>query len=614
MKSSRVSCLAILCLSLWACGDKASNSGDGGIPSDSSNGHDAQLPPTDAAVTSPDGGPCIDIDRDGHCRGADCDDENPSVHPEAVEVCGNGVDDDCDGAVDEGCVSTVSVYYVDRDSLGGACSDSGPGTLTQPFCTIAKANATVAAGDTVFLRQGTYAGETIQPAASGTSNSQRITFAAYLEEEVTMEGSVYCVRLQGNSFITILGVRLYNCERNIYLQGASHNNIGYCEIDTPAGPTTWAGSRVYQGSTYNRFYNNLFSRYGNESYNSGSYQDNGCILDVGNDNEVDPSDHNLIINNTFFHGGHHILGIYANHNIVRGNTFHNEEWYDCNRASIGGLCGNRNVILNSSQPDNNVRNVIEANWIVFSGVPPDQDASAGLSLRTRYNIVRRNIFYHNDSSGVALSNDSGNHNDASNNYIFGNVFFHNGYMLLDDWGPRKNGLMLARWQDTALYNPMTGVAIKNNIFHDNQLHAIYFYYVDEAAQDLASNWEEEGDPLFLSAVGEPAPSDFYAYDFHLQPESPCLDNGSFLTFTANSGEESTLLEVEDAGYFTDGLGLVSGDMIQLEGQSEAVMLTAVDYEANSLTLQSPLSWSAQTGVSLPFLGAGPDQGAYEHAP
>lgn len=42
-----------------------------------------------------------DEDGDGALCTVDCDDTNPAVFPGNVEICDNGIDDDCDGDVDE---------------------------------------------------------------------------------------------------------------------------------------------------------------------------------------------------------------------------------------------------------------------------------------------------------------------------------------------------------------------------------------------------------------------------------------------------------------------------------------------------------------------------------
>jgi hypothetical protein len=43
---------------------------------------------------------------------SDCDDTNPAIHPGATEIC-NGLDDDCNGAADDGL--PVATYYADAD-------------------------------------------------------------------------------------------------------------------------------------------------------------------------------------------------------------------------------------------------------------------------------------------------------------------------------------------------------------------------------------------------------------------------------------------------------------------------------------------------------------------
>jgi len=60
-----------------------------------------------------------------------------------------------------------------------------------------------------------------------------------------------------------------------------------------------------------------FSKYG--YYDA---DDHGCVLDIGNEeNSADLTRYNLIENNVFLHGGHHVVGIYGKYNVIRKNIF-----------------------------------------------------------------------------------------------------------------------------------------------------------------------------------------------------------------------------------------------------------------------------------------------------
>lgn len=62
-----------------------------------------------------------DQDNDGYFTPADCDDANPAINQGAAEVCSDGIDNDCDGAIDE-----TATYYadVDGDGFGDPAVDS----------------------------------------------------------------------------------------------------------------------------------------------------------------------------------------------------------------------------------------------------------------------------------------------------------------------------------------------------------------------------------------------------------------------------------------------------------------------------------------------------------
>ena len=55
-----------------------------------------------------------DLDGDGYEGENDCDDNNASINIDAIEVC-DGIDNNCDGQVDEG---VLTRYFADLDGDG----------------------------------------------------------------------------------------------------------------------------------------------------------------------------------------------------------------------------------------------------------------------------------------------------------------------------------------------------------------------------------------------------------------------------------------------------------------------------------------------------------------
>ncbi len=113
------------------------------------------------------------------------------------------------------------------------------------------------------------------------------------------------------------------------------------------------------------------------------------------------------------------------------------------------------------------------------------------------------------------------------------------------------------------------------------------------------------DPQFMDAE---------AGDFRLKDGSPLIGAAAFLTVTVGAAGNSRQMTVKDAGFFFDGFGIEGqrGDLVQLEGQSQTARVVAIDYQTRTLSLNRPLSWRDEQGVSLAFVGKRPDVGAYEH--
>jgi len=494
----------------------------------------------------------------------------------------------------------AETYYV---AVNG--NDSWDGlTPETAWETLGKANNTLQAGDTVLIRGGNYS-TGIEPVNSGSRNS-RIVYRNYAGEAPVITGVSTAVSVNTKSYITVQGIAAVRVNMYALLDSCQYVSIQDCRFDSANSTSGWpTGVRIRDHAQFNRITGCTIGRVG---YCTAD-DDKGGIMVIGTwEDANDHCDYNLLENNTIYYGGHHLIELVGRYNVIRNNYFHNEEWMDCSRP--GGTCGNRTIVV-GYDPVQCRQNLFEGNRFAFSGVPPDQNTSSGMSIRTPYNIVRSNFFYHNDGPGLGISTGRSSPN-AQFNHIYHNVFYHNGYTLLsgvEQW--KQGGLLVARHGRTL---PTTDLSIKNNLFYDNNAaDAMVFYYVSRDSQVVANNWEHAGDPLFHDVTSPVDPSDPSLPDFHLQSNSPCIGSGAFLTEVTSATGSGTRFQVDDPYYFMDGWGIIEGDLIQLEGQTQRVRITKIDYTSNTITVDQDLSWTHGQGVSLAYEGSAPDIGAYEYS-
>lgn len=516
-------------------------------------------------------------------------------------------------------------YYV---SPSGDDANSGT-SVSEPFKTIAAANAVVQPGDTVFLRAGDY-NDPIQPATSGQAGKQ-ITYKAYNGEKpvltATKEPKIAIDLVSGIDYICVDGIyadgrgehfTAYNSTINNWLViGGSNNIIQNCNFHSALG---WLGVEIKETGTYNKILNNRMDLIGTVNIAiTNNHESKADMVSIA-------GFYNLIEGNHFSRGGHNIIGTTqtAKYNVIRNNLIEND-WGDGKRY--------RGFVPKGI-------NLWEGNIITKCGYVEGQRTTMGVGtfqFDSPIGIVRRNIFMNNYAKGM-------NGGCSKKRLIHGLRVFHNVF-----FNQASSVFSLASWDEWCLENPASHNYFKNNIiYNDGSMPAdpkfigdpfIKFGGIAKIAENrfIANSFYEYGKEIMVALPNDfgtkslveaeaLAPLNFsdnliekplflvanptkYS-DFRLLKNSPQIDKGAFLTLTVGAGNGKSL-KVDDALYFCDGFGLIEGDRIQLEGQNDVARIVNVDYENNLLTLDRELKWNKGQGVSLEYAGKSPDMGVFE---
>ncbi len=387
-------------------------------------------------------------------------------------------------------------YYVAKNG-----NDNNPGTEAQPWRTITKAAETLTAGETVYVREGTYY-ERILIKNSGRPGYY-ITFAAYPGENVTIDGTDTSVeiwdglvQIYGSSYINLSGFRIIN-SRFMGVMVTSDYKTNF--------PTNIIIEKNYIRNT---------------ASSAIFIEDGRDIIIDGNEITKCQTMEGLKLQSHETISIARTDGFEIKNNILYQNNFEN---INAKEGSSNGKIHHNNISQHESAGIYiDAWSTAAHNIEVFSNRVHDGRASGrGIALAVENggslkNVkVYNNIIYRNAATGIDISwYSKGNMDNIS---IISNTVYNNG--LIDKWG---GGISVD-------YGSVNNVIIRNNIVSKNNHYSIRVKnteavidhnlidgYIGGQCETRGSNYVE-GDPEFVNPANA---------DFHLRNTSPAIDKGS----------------------------------------------------------------------------------------
>jgi parallel beta-helix repeat protein len=270
--------------------------------------------------------------------------------------------------------SAATTYIV--DNTNASCSDTGLGTSTQPFCTIAAAAKKALSGDTVQVSAGTYPGTSVNPTNSGvtfTANPGVLIsggsrgFSISSKSNITISGftitgtSSYGIYVNGSSNVTLAGNTVSGAGQPVSGQSASgiylsslngglikgnitHDNAahGILLTGSTTGVTVQGNTSYHNAYQYQRNANGIDdvapgnSIIGNVTY---ANEDTGINIYTGGDNA-------LVAGNVSYGNGDHGIDDF---DVTGGRIIGNTIYFNCTDGiNVEGTSGNYDIENNVS--------------------------------------------------------------------------------------------------------------------------------------------------------------------------------------------------------------------------------------------------------------------------
>jgi hypothetical protein len=246
--------------------------------------------------------------------------------------------------------------------------------------------------------------------------------------------------------------------------------------------------------------------------------------------------------------------------------------------------------------------------------------------------VYNNLLYRCGSAAVAITQKDDS--EAEDNYLVNNIMYQSAWSGdVFQYLPNGNYSILFntywsnpghRWPDAEFAT--NRVNITNNLILNTDRAGNPIFQNPTAAswvQTTTYTWSieqlEEDFPLIFSdnVAFEPGFVDLENQNYNLRADSQSIDAGIPLTKSVGSGDNTDTIVVQDALFFFSGWDFqdrrLKADMLQI-GSNSPLRIASIDYETNTITLESSISYQDGDAVSLPYEGSAPDLGPTEYVP